>query len=322
MTMGLGIGSLNFRRPVVSNQPIFIKKGMGTPSLATLLEEQHVIPNRWLFIIAAKLHPEKIKAGEYLFKGSLSANDVLTILVQGVVVKHVVTIPEGLTSAQVLKRLRQEKLLQDVPADETGVPLKEGIFLPESYAYEWGDTFESMVKRLQQAQGRFLGSLTKKYALPHPLKSVEEAVILASIIEKETALAHELPHVASVFLNRLRIGMPLQADPTVLYGAGVAAREPSREELKKDTPYNTYLYGGLPPGPVCNPGKKALQAVFQPLETNDLYFVADGHGGHVFASSLAQHQKHHVAWREKRQRAMPAITLGRPDTLPEKSTVQ
>jgi UPF0755 protein len=178
----------------------------------------------------------------------------------------------------------------------------EGELLPETYRYEWGDTRETIVARMRAARKSLLNELWNARAPDLPLRSPEEALVLASIVEKETGIAAERPHVAAVFINRLRRGMKLQSDPTVIYGlapqAGELSRSLTRADLEQPTPFNTYLIDGLPPQPICNPGRAALAAVLQPDASDDLYFVADGTGGHVFAATLDAHNRNVARWHK------------------------
>ncbi|MEM6650198.1 MAG: endolytic transglycosylase MltG, partial [Pseudomonadota bacterium] len=203
---------------------------------------------------------------------------------------------EGLTTRQIIARLKEAPML----VGEVTIELKEGDLLPETYSYQRGDNRDSIIERMKEAHDDVLAVLWETRAEGLPLDTPEEAVILASIVEKETGIAAERPRVAGVFINRLNKGMRLQSDPTIIYG--LTGGEPlgrgiRLSELRKETPYNTYVIRGLPPTPIANPGRDALAAVLNPLETNDLYFVADGTGGHVFATNLAQHNRNVAKWR-------------------------
>lgn len=274
-----------------TSQVVFIHKGMSLKKIAHSLEKHHIIPNKWLFILCHTLTKETLKAGEYKFKGQQSYATIRHALVWGHVVHHKVTLPEGLTTPLIQERI--EHLMGACPAMKT-----EGLLLPETYDYTWTDTCHTLLKRMERAQKKFLMGLGP---LPSPLQSMRQVIILASIVEKESALLEEQPHIAAVFLNRLKKGMPLQADSTILYALNITGREPVHKELKTPTPYNTYAYKGLPPGPICNPGKSAILAVMKPIVSDNLYFVANGTRGHTFSKTLKEHQKHHNLWRRLRK---------------------
>lgn len=240
----------------------------------------------------------KLQSGEYLFKQRASLRDVIDILVNGRQLLHSITIPEGLTSEQIVQRLRESDFLS---GDVTDFP-KEGSLLPETYKTQRNFSRTKLIAKMQADQRKLLDQIWAKRAKDLPLKTPYELVTLASIVEKETGKAEERPHVASVFLNRLRKGMRLQSDPTIVYGIvggkGSLGRGILRSEVEHATPYNTYAVDGLPPGPIANPGRAALEAVANPSRTRDLYFVADGTGGHVFAESLDEHGRNVQKWRQ------------------------
>ena len=217
------------------------------------------------------------------------------------------TVAEGLTTAQVLALLDGAEGLEGRIVDAS--LLLEGAFLPETYAYSWGETKQSLVARMRHAMTETLDELWAGRAEGLPLASPHAALVLASMVEKETALAEERPRVAAVFFNRLRRGMRLQSDPTVVYallhGKGSLVRPLTLADLKIDDPYNTYRVRGIPPGPIANPGRAAIAAVLRPLVTDELYFVADGSGGHVFARSLKEHQRNVRRLRRLRKEKRP-----------------
>ena len=258
-----------------------------------------------LFKLAARLHglAPRLRAGEFEVAPGASMMGVLSVLRDGKPLLRFVTIPEGRTTAQALR------LIEAAPVLEGAVTLapEEGALLPETYAYERGETRDAVLGRMIAAHDEALAALWPDRAEDLPFETPEEAVILASIVEKETALAEERPRVASVFVNRLRRGMRLQSDPTIIYG--LTGGEPlgrgiRRSELRGETPYNTYVIRGLPPTPIANPGRASLEAVLNPPDTDDLYFVADGTGGHAFAGSLREHNANVARWRRiERERA-------------------
>jgi UPF0755 protein len=240
----------------------------------------------------------KLKAGEYLFHQHASLRDVIDVVVNGRQILHAITIPEGLTSEQIVQRLKDSDFL----AGDVRDPPKEGTLLPETYKVARGWSRSDLVRKMQDDQKRLVEQVWARRAADLPFRTPYELVTLASIVEKETGKADERPHVASVFVNRLHKRMRLQSDPTIVYGLvggkGTLGRGILRSEVDKPTPYNTYTIDGLPPGPIANPGRAALEAVANPSRTSDLYFVADGTGGHVFAETLAQHSANVARWRQ------------------------
>lgn len=240
----------------------------------------------------------KVRAGEYLFRKQASLNDVMETLVSGRQVLHSITIPEGLTSEQIVERLRKS----DVLAGEINDIPPEGSLLPETYRVTRGMLRSALLRKMQDDQTRMLDRLWERRSAELPLRTKYEMVTLASIVEKETGRADERTRVAAVFFNRLRRGMKLQSDPTIVYGLvggkGTLGRPIQRDEIRKPTKYNTYVIPALPPGPIANPGRASMEAVVNPSRTNDLFFVADGTGGHSFAESLEQHNRNVARWRE------------------------
>ncbi|MDB5570347.1 MAG: aminodeoxychorismate lyase [Hyphomicrobiales bacterium] len=251
-----------------------------------------------------------VKAGEYLFKKEASLRDVMDTLVSGRQLLHSVTIPEGLTSEQIVQRLMEV----DVLTGDVREQPREGSILPETYRVPRGMTRNELIRKMQQDQNKVVDQIWARRAPNLPIHSKFELVTLASIVEKETGRADERTRVASVFQNRLNRRMRLQSDPTIVYGIvggkGTLGRPIQRAEITKPSPYNTYVIEGLPPGPIANPGRAALEAVANPSRTKDLYFVADGTGGHVFAENLEQHNRNVARWREIERDAKAKAATG------------
>ncbi len=292
---GAVFGSRALREPgpLTVDKTVLIAPGSNSGEIVEQLQREGVIDSPTLFSLALFVEGrrDKLKAGEYLFKQKASAQQVMDTIVSGKVVLHSLTIPEGLTSEQIVERLRQDPMLTGVIPT---VP-KEGALLPETYKFPRGDSREKLLHKMERDQKRLLAAIWRSRASDLPLASPEQLVILASIVEKETGKPEERPHVAGVFINRLRKHMRLQSDPTIVYGLvggqGALGRPLTHADVEKPTPYNTYLIAGLPPGPIANPGRAALEAAANPDHTKDLYFVADGTGGHVFSESLRIHDR-------------------------------
>jgi UPF0755 protein len=286
--------------PLGAEKVVYIAPRSDVPEILAILDREGVIDSPMLMNVALLIEGarSKLKPGEYLFKQNASLREVMDELVAGRQILHGVTIPEGLTSEQVLARLRDNEVLAgDMP--ETP---KEGALLPETYKVARGYPRAKLLLKMQEDQRKFLDHIWSRRSPDLPIKTPYDLVTLASIVEKETGRADERPRVAAVFVNRLRKGMRLQSDPTIVYGLvggkATLGRGILRSELEKFTPYNTYAIEGLPPGPIANPGKAALEAAANPSRTQDLYFVADGTGGHVFAETLDQHQRNVHRWRQ------------------------
>jgi UPF0755 protein len=294
---------------------VVLRNGAGVPEIGADLVHAGVIGSQTLFVLAAESTgaAHKLKAGEYNFRSGASLATVITALAEGKVVRHFVTIPEGVTSEVVMETLMRADFLTGVAAAPA-----EGSVLPETYEARRGDDRSAVLRRMMDARDRILASLWAGRRADLPYKSPEDAVILASIVEKETAKPDERPRIAAVFVNRLEKNMRLQSDPTVIYGltGGRPLGHPLREpELQSNTPYNTYRIDGLPPTPIGNPGEASLAAALDPPHTDELYFVADGTGGHVFSSTLAEHNAHVAQWRDieaKQECEAAAKAAGKP----------
>jgi UPF0755 protein len=297
-----------FDRPGPFNYPtvFVVAKNEGVGAIARRLEQDGIInsdsllPGRWIFLIASRrfgVH-DKIKAGEFNIKANASVRDILDTLVEGKSILYSISVPEGLTSYQIVERLKANA---DLVGDVAEVP-PEGSLLPDTYRFARGTSREELIRRMQGEQRKFMDGLWSTRSRDLSLTKPEDVINLAAIVEKEASRADERPRVAAVYLNRLKKRMHLDADPTIIYGAsggkGSLGHPILRSELEnKDNPYNTYRNYGLPPTPIANPGRAAIEAVLRPDKTGALYFVADGSGGHVFAETLAEHQRNVVRWR-------------------------
>lgn len=297
--------SNQFDRPggLAEEHTLVLEHGSSAWAIAQTLEEAGVIDDRYVFALGVwfENRAQELRAGEYAFEPAISPRGAMEKLVAGDIVVHRVTVPEGLSSAQIVALINEAAAL-DGTIEETP---SEGTLLPETYHYHWGDTRESLLTRMRAAMDEALSRLWPNRMDGLPFEEPGEAVILASIVEKETAVPAERPLVAGVFVNRLRKDMPLQSDPTVIYAltqGRVTMNQPlTRADLRTESPYNTYRQAGLPPGPIANPGRASLAAVLQPAKTDALYFVADGSGGHVFAETLDEHNRNVARWRRLRK---------------------
>jgi len=282
---------------------VILKPGSGVPEIASELSRDGVIRSSTVFIVAAKVGGagKRLKAGEYEFPNRASMAAVMDKIRRGDIVRHWVTIPEGFTSEEAIEVLTNS----DVLVGAAPVP-PEGSLLPETYEVRRGDDRAAVLQRMMDARDNLLKALWAQRRADLPFQSPEQAMTLASIVEKETGLASERPRVAAVFINRLEKGIRLQTDPTVIYGLtqgrplGRGLRE---SELLQPTPYNTYVINGLPPTPICNPGRASIAAVLDPPRTSELYFVASGTGGHVFASTLDEHNQNVAHYRQVQRQA-------------------
>jgi UPF0755 protein len=292
--VGFVVGKQRFELPgpLAEDKVINVPRG-GIRDTAALLEREGVIDQPYLFVAGALLMKARndLKYGEYRFGKQASLRDVVDTIINGKVVQHDFTVAEGLTSDQIVQRLLENDVLS---GDIREVP-REGTLLPETYRFTRGTTREQMIQRMQQGSRRVAQEVWERRVPDLPIKSLEQLVVLASIIEKETGKAEERTRVAAVFINRLRQRMKLQSDPTIIYGLvggkGSLGRPIQRSEIEQPTPYNTYVIDGLPPGPIANPGRASLEAAANPARTKELFFVADGTGGHAFADNYEQHQK-------------------------------
>ncbi|MEO1207055.1 MAG: endolytic transglycosylase MltG [Pseudomonadota bacterium] len=300
--------------PLAEAKVVGIPRGEGRLQIASRLEQAGVISNRWVFIInhlgRSWLTGDNtdLKAGQYRFEAGAPMAQVLSSILSGRSYLKKLTFPEGLTSQQIVARINAAEFLK---GEIKAVP-GEGILMPDTYSFTDGYDRQAVLDRLAQAQKSFLARAWEKRQEGLPFSTPEEALILASIVEKETGQADERREVAAVFVNRLRKGMRLQSDPTIIYGIvggkGSLGRPIYKSDIAKTTPYNTYRIDGLPPTPISNPGRASIEAVLNPTQSNALFFVADGTGGHKFSKTLAEHNKAVAQWRriEKAARAKAA----------------
>ena len=308
LLLGIVAGALSVRwfdntvkapGPLAAEKLFYIAPGTRIKDMAAKLQEAGIISSTLAFEIDARIQSrlEGLKAGEYQFPPQINIIDVILLMQSGKTYQHKITIPEGLMSLEIVNLLNKETALKGAIS-----PLPpEGSLLPETYNFSYGDTRQSIINRMKKSMQEAIDSLWKKHAADLAI-SEQEAVVLASIVEKETGLAAERPRVAGVFLNRLKKGIPLQSDPTVIYaltqGQSVLGRPLTHDDLKKPSPFNTYVASGLPPAPIANPGKASLEAVLNPEKNDYIYFVADGTGGHAFAKTLKEHNSNVARWRQ------------------------
>jgi UPF0755 protein len=285
--------------PLPEETTVLIQPGDGTTAISEKLGSVGAVPYPTLFAwdVRLRLESQALKAGEYAIPAHASPADIAAILISGKSIEHKITAAEGLTSQMIYALVQNDAALEGDP----GPMPPEGTLLPETYLFTHGTTREEMLSRMQRDQAKFVEEQWETRASGLPFHNPEEALVLASIVEKETSIPAERRHIAAVFINRLKRGMKLQSDPTVIYGLtrGYPLGHGIRQsELTSTTPYNTYVIDGLPPTPICNPGKDAIAAVLSPGASNDLYFVADGTGGHVFTDNVEQHQRNVAKWRK------------------------
>ncbi len=308
--------------PLQEDKVVNIPARAGKRDIADVLQREGVIDvNPWVFIggVLAMKASSDLKPGEYSFQKNASLRDVIATIVEGKVVQHSVTIPEGLTSEQIVERLGENDIFSGSVKE---IP-REGTLLPETYKFPRGTTRDQVIQRMQQAQKRAVADIWERRSPDLPIKSPEQLVTLASIVEKETGKPDERSRVAAVFVNRLKQKIKLQSDPTIIYGLvggkGTLGRPIKRSEITQPSPYNTYVIDGLPPGPISNPGRASLEAAANPARTRDLFFVADGTGGHAFTETYDQHQKN-VAKLRASEKQVQNDTVEPADDAPPPAT--
>ncbi len=287
-------GILN--KKIQEDKYILVEKGDSLNKIITKLNNILNVKNK-LFLKIAILYrtgfESNIRYGEYFFEKNLTIDEIIKKLINNKIFYRTITITEGLSTHSIIEILKNNEFLTgDIPNN-----IPEGSLLPETYTFQKGDTRQSIVKRMQKAMGEAFNKYWAERDIDLPFKTKKEALILASIVEKETGLSSERPLVASVFINRLKINMQLQSDPTAIYGYAFGNVKKEKEIktnilIKQNSPYNTYKIKRLPPTPICNPGKEAIKAVLNPMKTKYLFFVAKGNGGHNFSENYVEHKKH------------------------------
>jgi peptidoglycan lytic transglycosylase G len=285
--------------PAPKETVVLIAPGEHLAAISQMLTNAGAIRNPVFFRLGVRLRGQSgaLKAGEYAIPAHASMANIMAILVSGKSIEHKLTAAEGLTSQMIYGIVTSDPVLT---GDAGAVPA-EGTLLPETYLFTRGVSRAGMLKRMADAQKTLLAKLWPERAKNLPFETQHDAIVLASVVEKESAIPEERRHIAAVFENRLRLGMKLQSDPTIIYGItkGYPLGRGIREsELNGATPYNTYVISGLPPTPICNPGKDSIAAVLNPENSKDLFFVADGTGGHVFSATIAEHEKNVAKWRK------------------------
>jgi UPF0755 protein len=299
--------------PLEASKRVVIPRGAGPATMAKILKDEGVLNYPGLFRVALMVDPspKPIKAGEYEIPAHASMESLVDLLQSGKVVQRRLTVPEGMTTAEVLDLVRKT----DTLTGEVTVDVKEGDLLPETYFYSRNDTRDGILLRMKEAMDKAVDEAWRKRVAGLPLTNRREVVILASMIEKETAIAAERPRIAAVFINRLRNKMKLESDPTTIYGItggkGTLGRDLTRADLQSPSGYNTYVVPALPSGPICNPGRASIMAATSPAPRDrSLYFVADGQGGHVFAANVYEHNRNVARWKEivkqRQEQGLPA----------------
>ncbi len=304
----LGYRAATAPGPAQEDTVVLLPVGSAVRTIANQLAADGVIKHPKLFIIAVRLRgaQSSLKAGEYEIPAGASVMEIIDQLMEGKSILHYFTAPEGLTTAQIIRLLNANEVLDGEVTIEPG----EGELLPETFAFTRGETRDGLLRRMMKDQDALIEELWERRAMELPFSTPYEALILASIVEKETGVPEERARIAAVFVNRLKRGMRLESDPTIIYG--LTKGEPLGRglrvsELRKETPYNTYIIKGLPPTPIANPGRASIEATLNPADTDDIFFVADGSGGHVFSSTLREHNANVAKWRQiERQRANSA----------------
>lgn len=298
----VGVWLVNGPGPAPKDTTVILRRGAGVTEIGAALQKAHVVRSSAVFAATVQLTgaSRRLKAGEYAFAKGASLRDVVAKIRGGDVIRHDVTLPEGVTSEMAIDILMANPVLVGSAAAPP-----EGSLLPETYDVQRGEERSAVLQRMMAAQDKVLADLWAKRQPGLPFADPDQAVTLASIVEKETAIPSERPRIAAVFVNRLRQGVRLESDPTIIYGltrGRPLGRGIRQSELLQPTPYNTYQIAGLPPTPIANPGRASLAAVLDPPKSTELFFVADGSGGHVFASTYEQHLKNVARWREVERR--------------------
>ena len=301
-TVYYAMNAYEAKGPLPANTNFIVRNGASIVEIASSLERNNIVSDGrvFRFMSEAYLDDDTLKAGEYEIKAGATMQEIMQLLKSGKSILYSVSLPEGLTVKQMFSRLSADPVLEgNLPAE---LPA-EGTLRPDTYKFSRGTKRSEIVVQMAAAQKDLVDQIWEKRNPDLPIQSRDEFVTLASIVEKETGIADERSRVASVFINRLEKNMRLQSDPTIIYGIfggdGKPADRPIlKSDLDKETPYNTYIIKGLPPTPIANPGRAALEAVANPSRTSDLYFVADGTGGHVFAATLDEHNANVRRWRK------------------------
>ncbi|MCL4713771.1 MAG: endolytic transglycosylase MltG [Hyphomonadaceae bacterium] len=322
---GFFMSAIDRAGPLQEDRAFMVERGATGASIADALEDQNLITDALLFRIANRIfsNGQPLQAGEYRIPAHASVKQIVEMISGGDALQHAITFPEGITVDGVMRILETS----DVLTGETPEPPPEGALLPDTYHVQRGMTRAALLQQMRDAHDRVVAEVWAERAENLPLNSPEELVILASIVERETGIASERPLVAAVFVNRLRRPMRLETDPTIIYGVCKAHPDRCRDgrlvdaqgnrrtirasEIALDTGYNTYRIDGLPPTPISNPGRAALEATANPAQSNALFFVADGSGGHIFAETLAEHNANVARWRVIERERLAAERAGR-----------